>query len=250
MKKLIFLLVAVILMLSLLATPCFAEEGAENTETVTENTQIPEETAPEMNSEPLENEAVTPETLEDFAQSEEEGFLDQFTTIITNGEIWAKIGATVLGILALIIAINKNLDKIIGALDAVKNMVAGKATKEETKKTIEAAMSDVKTTYEAKHKEITEKYDALEKKYDQQTAILTLLSLQLVKSPNARVRIMELISETKELGGDIAEIVENIEAEIEAADAAEPAPDTPALDAVALEINSRSGGDTSYIALE
>lgn len=250
MKKLVFSIITVILLFALVAMPCYAEETpdtvSENPGDLTENTGVDVSIT-------NENAEILSDTLEDFAQGEEQGFLDQFTAIIKNGEIWAKIGASVLAVFALIIAVNKNLDKIGGALDTVKNMLAGKATKEETKNAIEGAISDVKNTYEKRHAELVEKYSAMETKYDHQTAVLTLLSLQLVKSPNARVQIMQLISNTKNVGEDIAGLVENIEAEIEAADAAEPKPDTPALDAVAAEIISdeiRENEETSYIALD
>ena len=67
------------------------------------------------------------------------------------------------------------------------------------------------------------------------SAILSLTVLQLVKSPNARVKIMELIADTNKITEDVAELVEEMTEEIAEADAATPKADTPALDAIVKE---------------
>lgn len=267
MRKLFYILTVAALLIALFAAPCYAEEGisvpssssapsdpVDISAAEAENAEIPEgETDGGAESAP--NTAVTPE---DFVQSEKDAFLDQLIGIVTNGEIWAKIGVSLVAVLALIVALRSTLGNITSAIEAVKSFVAGKATKEETEAVIKSATSDLKDAYNSEFSKMSDKYASLEAKYDRQTAVLSLLSLQLVKSPNARVQIMDLISKAEDIGGNAAEVVAAIEAEIEAADAAEVKPDTPALDAIKASIatsadtaaaHDPADNSTAYIAL-
>ena len=209
-------LIALMLVISMFGFSAFAED------------EIPAV----VDGETTETTENTPETSENSSQGTNEGIVDEVIAIVTNGEMWAKFGIVATGVIAFIVAVTAKFDKVVLAFGAIKDMLGGKATKEDTSKVVGEAFEDVRKAFDESHTELTAKYDALEAKYNTQTAVLTLLALQLVKSPNARVQIMELIQSGKEIQGDIGEMVEVIESEIEAADAAEPKPDTPALDAV------------------
>ena len=216
MKRLFMALIALMLVISMFGFSAFAED------------EIPAV----VDGETTETTENAPEASENSSQGKNEGIVDEVIAIVTNGEMWAKFGIVATGVIAFIVAVTAKFDKVVVAFGAIKDMLGGKATKEDTSKVVGEAFEDVRKAFDESHTALTAKYDALEAKYNTQTAVLTLLALQLVKSPNARVQIMELIQSGKEIQGDIGEMVEVIEAEIEAADAAEPKPDTPALDAV------------------
>lgn len=227
MKKLFTALVVFILTFALFAFPALAE-GEENTAETPEITE-PEATAPEEIPEAPDNSPVS------TPNAPENEILEQILGFVSNGEIWGKIGATVLSVLALIFALRSSLGKIRDGILVVKDFIAGKATKEETEAAINTAVKGVIDKYEEKHKELSQQNAELSAKYDKMSAILSLTVLQLVKSPNARVQIMELIADTNKITEDVAELVEKITEEIAEADAATPKADTPALDAIVKE---------------
>lgn len=227
MKKLFTALTVFILVFSLFTFPALAEgaEVPEETPEITEGEEVATEETPET---PDNSPVSTP-------SAPENEILEQILGVVSNGEIWGKIGATVLSVLALIFALRSTLGKITDAILAVKDFVAGKATKEETEVAINEAVSGVIDTYEKKHAELTAQNEELSAKYDKMSAVLSLTVLQLVKSPNARTQIMAIISDTKELAEDIAAVVEEISEEIAEADAATPKESTPALDTIVAE---------------
>lgn len=208
MKKILLITAVITLIFALFLLPC-AAEPQEDTEVASPDTS---------------------EGLEHLSESERTNFVDKVIGIVTNGEIWAKIGVTAASVLALIVALRSSLSKINDALTAAKALIAGKATKEETEKAISEALNAFKKSYEAERAELKARNDNL-------TALLSVLAIQIVKSPNARAKIMELVSADTVSEGSVAEVVESAVAEIEAADAAEPKPDTPALDAVRLAVD-------------
>jgi hypothetical protein len=216
MKRLFMALIALMLTISMFGFSAFA---ADETPTVTEGNT----------TETIEN---TPETSENSSQASNSDIVGEVMAIVTDGEMWAKLGITVGGIIAFILAISSKFNEIVSAFGVVNKHLEGKATREEAEAAVKSAVEGVKARFDENASEMNAKYAALEEKYNKQTAVLTLLALQLVKSPNARVQIMELIQSGKQVSEDVSEVVEAIEAEIEAADAAEPKPDTPALDAV------------------
>lgn len=253
MKKLFALLTVFILVFSLFTFTAFAEESTEPEEdTVTEGETVPEdpiENAPtegEMSENEVKEDKPTDEIPQDTQQDaskvptiDENEILDQILGIVTNGEIWAKIGVSLLAAVALVITLKKQLDKILAVFATVRDALMGKATKEDTAKVVKEEFNAFNTSYkeeyaklEEKNVELTEKYNAISAKCDKLTALLALITLQLVKSPNARTQIMGLISDAKEIGGDVVKLVENIETEIKDADAAIPKIDTPNLDAI------------------
>lgn len=237
MKKILCLALVLIVMLTLFISPCYAEGEAENAPPVAE------ETAPE--------DANTSETPENYAQGSNGDILDQLMAIVTNGEMWAKIGATVIGILAIILTLKAKFNDILSIFGGVKDMLSGKASKEDTERIIGEKFEALDKTYHENTEALTAKYDELAEKYDKQTAILSILANYLVKSPNARASILDILSDVRTAGGNVAEFVENLEKEIDDADALIPKPDTPALDAVRDTVeNEKREGEKVNIILE
>jgi hypothetical protein len=143
-------------------------------------------------------------------------------------------------VITLIVTIKTNLNEITVIIEAVKSLVAGKATKEETEKVITEKLGEMKTDYSEKLAELIAMRDELCAKNDKLTAILSIISLQLLKSPNARTSVMALLQSAADDIDNVGELVEKIEAEIEAADAETPKPETPALDQIKESVSEPS----------
>lgn len=234
MKRIFAALLIFTLILCAFAVPAFAEEPeASEKEVVTE-------TAPEAEG---DNGA---QTSVNVSGVDENKIYDKVIAFVTDGAFWAKFGAILMGVLAIIGVIATNLKKITAALGAISDLLNGKATKEETKQALKDTYTILKADYDKQAKELNTKYDELKEKHDTTTAILSLLALQLVKSPNARTEIMAILSDTKKLNGNVAEVVEHIEEEIKKADEAIK-PDTPALDAVIASTESAAKTETAPI---
>ncbi len=212
MKRIIMLFLILTLVCSLFTLSAFAE-GADSAQTDTDTAQ----------------------EAENSAKTNESEIYDKIIAYITNGEIWAKIGVVAVSVLALILAIKKSLAKVHDALRVLRDFIAGKATKEDTEAAISSAMETVRSEYTAHTAALTAQYEDLCKRNNDLEAILSLVALQLVKSPNARTEIMALISKSKAHSGNVAEVVEAIEAEIERADELTK-DETPALDAIKAEM--------------
>lgn len=232
MKKLTYTLVALVLILSVFVLPCFAED-----ELIPDGTTVIEPETPSIDGEATdETPENTPESPENSVVAPERDFVGEVIAVVTNGEIWAEFGVLAGGVIAVIIAITTNVSKIADAFETIKQMLSGKATKEETEESVSAAVNGVKEVFVREYETLEGKYNSLEDKYNTQTAVLTLLALQLVKSPNARVQIMALLEKGENIGNNVSEVVEAIQEEIKQADATEPKPDTPALDIIAAEV--------------
>lgn len=224
MKKIFTAFIALALALVLFTVPAFAEETAD--------------TAPETSTEVETPETEAPTTPENTAPSEEENFYGEVVDYFSNGFNWAKIGGVVVAILAAVAAITANLNKVTSILSGISNLVKGKATKEETEKIVGDNLKELKKTYDEQYADLKEKYDDQAERNTELTAVLTVVALQLVKSPYARTEIMGLISGTKKVNGDVKDIVEAVEAEIEKAAAEEEKEPTPALDAIKASVNT------------
>lgn len=230
MKRIFITVIALALALVLFTVPAFAEEAAdttttETTETVTETPTEPENSAP----------------------SEEERFQDQILDFVSNGANWAKIGGVVLAIIAAIGAITTNLNKVKAMIDGVSLLLKGKATKEETEKIIGDNLAELKDTYDKQYSELKKQYDEQAERNTELTAVMTVLALQLVKSPYARTEIMGLISGTKAVNGNVKDIVEAVEEEIAKAEAEEEKEPTPALDAIKASVTTTESTETGAI---
>lgn len=271
MKKLFYVVTIFVLIFSLFCFVSVADsvdvpETFDETE-ITNDNETPVEDVTDTND--AENVPSTDATEENTAQNEnktpttnENEIIDQLLGIVTDGEIWAKIGVTVLGALALILTLKSGFTKFMDSINVVIEMIKGKATKEEAEIAMKTALSDFEKIYkneyeklEKRNEEISGRYNELSAKYDKQTAVLTLTVLQLVKSPNARTQIMSLISESKEINGDVMKVVESIAEEIKEADAAIPKIDTPNLDAIVNELKDEKAEETEeedekYMILE
>ena len=227
MKKLFLLVIVLALVFSLCALPVFAEG----------------EPATEENAENIAQDSIKVPT------TDENEIYEQILGIVTNGEIWAKIGVSVVGIFSLVIAVRSTVNKFTVGIGAIKDMIAGKATKEETAAVIKDGLNEVNKKYDATYTELSRKYKELEESNSKMMAVLSLVTLQLVKSPNARTEIMGLILNHKEIGGDVAELVTDINKAISDADAEIPKPETPAIDEIVSNLAPKENEETSEIML-
>jgi hypothetical protein len=230
MKRIFITVIALALALVLFTVPAFAEEAADTTTTETTDTVTD-----------------TPTEPENSAPSEEERFQDQILDFVSNGANWAKIGGVVLAIIAAIGAITANLNKVKAMIDGVSLLLKGKATKEETEKIIGDNLAALKDTYDKQYAELKAQYDEQAERNTELTAVMTVLALQLVKSPYARTEIMGLLSGAKAVNGNVKDIVEAVEEEIAKAEAEEEKEPTPALDAIKASVTTTESTDTGAI---
>ncbi len=226
MKRIFAALLIFTLILCAFAVPAFAE-GSETPEN-----EVITETAPETEGE------NAPQSSVNVSNNDETEIYDKVIAFVTDGAFWAKFGAIVMGVLALIGVIYTNLKKITAMFGAVGDMLKGKASKEDTEKMVKENYGAIKADYEKRSNELNAKYEELSKKYDTTTAVISLVALQLVKSPNARTEIMNILTEAKKINGNVGEAVEAIEEEIKKADEAIK-PDTPALDAIKAAVDEK-----------
>lgn len=224
MKRIFITVIALALALVLFTVPAFAEEAADTT-----TTETPE--------------AEAPTTPENTAPNEEERFYDQIVEFVSNGANWAKIGGVVLAITAAIGAITANLNKVKAMIDGVTALLKGKATKEETEKIVTENYKELKKSYDEQYAELKKQYAEQAERNTELTAVMTVLALQLVKSPYARTEIMGLLSGAKAVNGNVKDIVEAVEEEIAKAEAEEEKEPTPALDAIKASVTTASTAD-------
>lgn len=226
MKRIFITVIALALALVLFTVPAFAEEAADTTTTETTDTVTD-----------------TPVEPENTAPTEEERFYDQIVEFVSNGANWAKIGGVVLAIIASIGAITANLNKVKVMIDGVTSLLKGKATKEETEKIVTENYKELKKSYDEQCAELKKQYDEQAERNTELTAVMTVLALQLVKSPYARTEIMGLLSGAKAVNGNVKDIVEAVEEEIAKAEAEEEKEPTPALDAIKASVTTASTAD-------
>ena len=228
MKRIITIIAALVLCASLFVFPVFAEDTVTDIPVDT----VPEDTVTDIPTEP----EITPE-------SEEKAFTAELVDALTNGANWAKFGGILAAVLGTLAVIGKYASGIKTLVGGVKNMVEGKASKEETEKLVKSETDKIISATLTALDETKKKQDELTAKYNEQTAILTLITLQLVKSPYARTEIMNLITTAKMQGKEAAEIVEVIEAEIKAAEESEEKDPTPALDSILNSVSTAENGE-------
>ena len=236
MKKIFTAFIALALALVLFTVPAFAAEEVTETDIVADTETSTEET--------VTNTPVEPEIS---APSEEERFQDRILEFVSDGANWAKIGGVVLAIIAAIGAVTANLNKVKAMIDGVTALLKGKATKEETEKIVGDNLAALKDTYDKQYAELKAQYDEQAERNTELTAVMTVLALQLVKSPYARTEIMGLLSGTKAVAGDVKDIVEAVEEEIAKAEAEEEKEPTPALDAIKASVTTTESTDTGAI---
>lgn len=223
MKKIVISIIALALAIALFTVPVFAEDEATNT-TDTDIT--------------AEEGALEPSTAPEIpTQSEEDKFYDKILTFVTDGANWAKMGGIVLMVIAAIGTISVNLNKVKSMLDSVISLVHGKATKDDTEKIIKENFHSFKSDFDTQYAELKKKYDEQAERNSELTAVITVVALQLVKSPYARTEIMSVLSGAKSACGGVKEIVEAVQEEITKAEAEEEKAPTPALDAIKESIN-------------
>lgn len=234
MKRIITIIAALVMCASLFIFPVFAEDTV---------TDIPVDTVPEdtVTDTPTEPE-ITPE-------SEEKAFTAELVDALTNGANWAKFAGILAAVLAALAVIGKYASGIKTLVGGVKSLVEGKASKDETEKLVKAEGEKIVSAVLTAVDDTRAKQAELEQKYDTQTAILTLVTLQLVKSPYARTEIMKILSTADMQGKNVSEIVDIIEKEIKAAEDAEEKPATPALDSILESVSTDENNGDSGVAL-
>lgn len=235
MKKLFCFALILVLVLSLFTFSAFAEEtvspGVENTENATNSDPAGSDTEADIPS--------SDPTISDNALEDEKGTLTaQILSLVSDGKIWAAVGLILSGVIAVINAISSNYKAVKDGLATLSSFIQGKATKEDTEKMLNDLTTKLSGDFEAELGRINKQYSEISARNDQLTAVLSLVAIQLVKSPNARTQIMQLIAGAKDCSGDVAELVSAIEEEIIKADAETEKPDTPALDAVMSRVEA------------
>ena len=233
MKKTVYFIICLALVLSVFTISVFAETNAPATD---ENTDVTQ-TSPSLEGEnAYESEEEHPTTLEN-------NFYEQILGIVTDGATWAKIGTFVLGVLALIVAIKKNLSKLTSLVSLIKTRGEHNVTNEDLQEALKTTANNINASAGEEYKKLNAKLEEQTARNDQLTAILTVITLRLIKNPNARTEVMSVLSGTKKIAGDVQEVVETIEKEIEALDASEIKEETPALDAVKSSVkeNTKAG---------
>lgn len=246
MKRIITVFLALALVLVLFAVPAFASDEVIDTAPDTEENAPDTVIDGEQSATDGATDIVTPPTEGEISPpSEEERFRDELLDFVSNGANWAKIGGVVLALAAAVGAIIAKLDKFKGILDALLGFVKGKATKEETEKIVGDGMAELKKEYDEKYSALLDKYNEQAVRNNELTAVMTVLALQLVKSPYARTEIMGLLSSTKTVAGGVKDIVEVVEEEIAKAEAEEEKTPTPALDAVKASVGTTDDGTAS-----
>ena len=250
MKKIISIIIALVLIVGVFTVPAFAADETAPIVTeggTVEGTEVPEITAPDDTTDTTLPD--TTETPEITVEGEEKAFYAELVDALTNGANWAKFGGILATVLAVLAVIVKNLSGLKSIVEGVKNLVEGKASKEDTEKLVKNEGEKIVAATLSAINDTKQKQAELEQKYDQQTAILTLVTLQLVKSPYARTEIMKLISTADMQGKNVSEIVDIIEKEIKAAEDAEEKPETPALDSILESVGTDESNGESGVAL-
>lgn len=250
MKKIISIIIALVLIVGVFTVPAFAADETDPIVTeggTVEGTEVPEITAPDDTTDTTLPD--TTETPEITVESEEKAFYAELVDALTNGANWAKFGGILATVLAALAVIGKYASGIKTLVGGVKNMVEGKASKEDTEKLVKSEGEKIVSAVLTAVDDTKQKQAELEQKYDTQTAILTLVTLQLVKSPYARTEIMKLLSAADMQGKNVSEIVGIIENEIKAAEEAEEKPETPALDSIIESVGTDESNGESGVAL-
>lgn len=234
MKKIITVFLILTLIFGIFALTASAEEPVTDEPVI----EAPTDTA--------ETPADSPEIT---VEGEEKAFYEEVVDALTNGANWAKFGGILAAILAALGVLYKYTSGIKTIISGVKSLVEGKASKEDTEAIVKTECERIRSAALTAIEETNKKQAELTEKYNEQTAILTLITLQLVKSPYARTEIMNILATAKTKGKDALEIVEAVEAEIKAAEEAEEKPSTPALDAVVASVSGSEDNGESGVAL-
>ena len=234
MKKTVYFIICLVFVLSVFTISVFAETDDSATYENTENLESSPAEESENASESEDNAPTTPEN----------NFSEQILGIVTDGATWAKIGTFVLGVLALILGIKKNLSKLTSLVSLIKTRGEHNATNEDLQKALKTAVNDINASAGEEYKKLNAKLEEQTARNDQLTAILTVITLRLIKNPNARTEVMSVLSGTKQIAGDVQQVVETIEKEIEALDASEIKEETPALDAVKATVKESTKAGT------
>jgi hypothetical protein len=184
-------------------------------------------------STPIESEEETPENtvdapiVTDGETKDEKTSLKSIIDAVTNSSLWISVGAYLLAAIATISVVVKNIN-------AVKSLLGSKADKEVIKSAIKDGTAEIRETFDAEYKKINAELEAHREKEKQMWAILTIFMTHAKIPAAAKAEIMNCVTGLKDMTGDIAEIVEEAEKAICAAEeeAKLNAAPTPALDEI------------------
>ena len=201
MKKIIFVILTIIILVFALTASVAATETAD--------TGIQEEqTATEA--------------------SGENSYLDSLIDKVTTSSFWVTVASFLTAIVSIIAVLKKHFGNI-------SNLIRTKASAEELK----TALGDAKTEIAAEYKnslasienQIKDEQDNIKKL----SVILSIFISNAKINANARAEIMQYITEIKDISGTVAEVVEKANKAIQEANAVEEKQPTPVLDEIMKE---------------
>lgn len=244
-KKITYLLMVAIIAFSL-AMPCYADEATTPEEVVTEDvvTTI-EETPVETPAEVTEGEPE--QTPEVDAETPTESANDLSAVIavvkekIASSATWTMVGTSLLSIITFIGVLSSKFGGLKTVIDAIKDMVEGKADKDGVKTALDGAKDELakefKTAYSDDFKKLTKFAEQQAENEKKLYAMLTLFMTNVKISDSAKTKILELATDVKQYSGDVYDIVEQVQEAIEAdkAEAEKDTPETPTLDEILEE---------------
>ena len=201
MKKIIFVILTIIILVFALTASVAATETAD--------TDIQDEqTATEANG--------------------ENSYLDSLIDKVTTSSFWVTVASFLTAIVSIIAVLKKHFGNI-------SNLIRTKASAEELK----TALGDAKTEIAAEYKnslasienQIKDEQDNIKKL----SVILSIFISNAKINANARAEILQYITEIKDISGTVAEVVEKANKAIEEANAVEEKQPTPVLDEIVKE---------------
>ena len=245
MKKKITYLLMVALIVFSLAMPCYADEVTtpeettivETTEAVTETLTEPTEDVQEEVEQTPEVEAETPtEEANDLS-----AVVEMVKEKITSSATWTMVGTSLLSLITFIGVLSSKFGGLKTVIDTIKDMVTGKADKDDVKTALDGAKEELTKEFKSAY---SDNFAKLTKMVEQQAenekklyAMLTLFMTNVKLSDSAKTEILNFASDIKQYSGDVYEIVQQIQEEIEAkaAEAENDAAETPTLDEILEE---------------
>ena len=246
MKKKISYLFMVALIVFSLAIPCYADEETTYDGVVAEDvfTTI-EETPAETSTEVAEGEAE--QTPEEESETPTESANDLSAVIavvkekIASSATWTMVGTSLLSIITFIGVLSSKFGGLKTVIDAIKDMVKGKADKDDVKTALDGAKEELskefKTAYSDDFKKLTKFAEQQAENEKKLYAMFTLFMTNVKIPDSAKTEILNFAADVKQYSGDVYEIVEQVQEAIDAgiAEAEKDTPETPTLDEILEE---------------
>lgn len=158
----------------------------------------------------------------------EHSYLDSLIDKISTSSFWVTVASFLTAIVSIIAVLKKHFGNI-------SNLIRTKASAEELK----TALGDAKTEIAAEYKnslasienQIKDEQDNIKKL----SVILSIFISNAKINANARAEILQYITEIKDISGTVAEVVEKANKAIQEANAVEEKQPTPVLDEIVKE---------------